>query len=151
MISNRVTASYVQVQLAGDSTRISHQNLWSRRIIGIRYEEVPMLITHVIPSIIANNWPDMTVSTGFIQEPQALKMPVMQEFVAVMTPYNTWENRTPQRVIRTGSNGYTTDVSGNITSAVDSCISPKLPSICIWNVSNVNIGQNTNPKSRETS
>ena len=53
--SNRVTESYVQVQLAGDSTRISHQNLWSRRIIGIRYEEVPMLITHVIPSIIANN------------------------------------------------------------------------------------------------
>ena len=36
--SNRETVSDIQVQFAGDSAGISHQNLLSGRMIGIRHE-----------------------------------------------------------------------------------------------------------------
>ena len=75
--SNRATASDVQVQFVGDSAGIFHQNLLSRRMIEIRHEEVPVLVTPTKPSIIAKNKPAMTVSTAVIQAPQALKTPAI--------------------------------------------------------------------------
>ena len=67
--SNRAIASDVQVQFLGDSAGISHQNLFSGRMIGIRHEEVPVLVPHTGPIIISNNRPAITVITGFIQVP----------------------------------------------------------------------------------
>ena len=42
--SNGATTSDIQVQFAGDSAEIYHQNLLSRRMIGIRHEKVPVLV-----------------------------------------------------------------------------------------------------------
>ena len=93
----------------------------------------------------------MTVSTGVIQAPQALKAPAMQEFIVVVTPYNTGENRTTWRLFRKGNNGSNPGSSGSGTSAVYSCPSPTPPSVCTCNGSVVNIGQTTTPKFRNTS
>ena len=64
--SKRATASDVKVQLVDDSAKIYHQNLLSRQMIKIRNEEVHVLVPLTEPIIIANNQPDMTVSTGII-------------------------------------------------------------------------------------
>ena len=130
--SNRENASDtrdVQVQFEGDSARFYHQNVLSGRTIGIRHEEVPVLVTPMEPSIIANNQPARNVSTGVVQAPQAFKMPVMQEFVVVTTPCNTGENRTRWIVSRTGFDGSTPDSSGRVTSNVSRCLSPSPPSV----------------------
>ena len=55
----------------------SHQNLLSGQMTGIRHEEVPVLVPPTEQRIIANNQLDMTVITGDIQAPQALKTPAM--------------------------------------------------------------------------
>ena len=75
------------------------------------------------------NQPDMNVRNGFIQAPKAIKMPVMQEFVTVTTPYNTinW------RFISIGVNVSTPASSGSVNNYVASCPSPTPPSVCIWN------------------
>ena len=44
-----------------------------------------MLAPHMEPSIDVNNEPYLTIITRFIQSPQALKTPTMEEFVAAMT------------------------------------------------------------------
>ena len=75
---SRVIASDVQVQFAGNSAGISHQNLLSGRMIRIGQDEVPVLVTLTEPIIFANNKPAMTISTGVIQTPQAPTMPTMQ-------------------------------------------------------------------------
>ena len=43
--SNGATASDVQVHFLGDSAGISHKNLLSGRMIGIRHEEDPVLVS----------------------------------------------------------------------------------------------------------
>ena len=70
-----MTTSDVQVQFAGDSAGVSHQNLLSGPMIGIRQKEVPVLIPPMEQSIFSNNEPAITVSTGVIQTQQALKTP----------------------------------------------------------------------------
>ena len=52
--SNGEISSDVQVQFAGNPAKNSHQNLLNGRIIGIRQEEVPVLVPHTEPSIFAN-------------------------------------------------------------------------------------------------
>ena len=79
------------------------------------------------PRIIAKNQPAMTVSTVIVQTPQTIKAPTMQEFIAVMTPYNTGANRTPQRASRIVIDGSTIATSGIGTSAVASCPSSTPP------------------------
>ena len=98
----------------------------------------------------------MNVSTGVIQAPQALKIPVMQEFIAVTTPYNTREKRTPQRVSRTGINGSTLVTSGNravvVSGIIYVCPSPPpfAPPYVILDSSIGKIRQNNTPKLRDT-
>ena len=53
--SNIATESDVQVQFEGSSTRITHQILLNRWIIGIRPEEVPVLVHPTEPIITTNN------------------------------------------------------------------------------------------------
>ena len=92
--SNRATTSDVQVQFVDNSEGISHQNLLRERMIDIRNEEVPVLVSPTEMNMIANNQPAMTVSTGVIQAPQALKTHSMKEFIMVTTLYNMVEIRT---------------------------------------------------------
>ena len=66
---NRATMSEVQVQFAGDSAGIYHQKLLSGKMVGIRHEEVLVLVPSTKPVIIANNQPAMPVGTGVIQTP----------------------------------------------------------------------------------
>ena len=93
----------------------------------------------------------MTVSTGVIQVPQALKTPVMQEFVACMASYNTGLNRTLRRVNRIGIDGNKPYPSSSVISSVVSCPSPTPPSGLIWNGSIVNIQGNTATNSMDSS
>ena len=83
--SNRATTSDVQVQFASDPSIISHQNLLSGRVIGIRQEEVPVLVPPKEPIIVAENQSDTNNRNGAIHAPQALKMPNMQELIVDTT------------------------------------------------------------------
>ena len=94
--SNIANASDLQVQFVGNSAGISHQNLLSRRMIGIQHEEVSVLVPPTELIIIVNNQPAMAVSTGVIQALKETKTPAMQEFIAVTTPCNTGANMTPR-------------------------------------------------------
>ena len=76
--SKGATARDLQVQFAGNSARIFHQNLLSGRMIGIRQEEVPVLFPLTEPIIAAKNQLGMTISNGVIQTPQALNVPTMK-------------------------------------------------------------------------
>ena len=67
--SNRATASDSQFQFAGDSAGISHKNLLSEPMIGIRHEEVAVLVPPIEPSFILNIQPSITVRNRFIQAP----------------------------------------------------------------------------------
>ena len=73
------------------------------------------------PSIIVNNNLAMIVRIRVIHAPHLLKMPEMQEFITVMTLYNTEPNSNPRIVSRNIINGATAAASGSRTSAVDSC------------------------------
>ena len=97
------------------------------------------------PSIDADNQPDLTISTGVAQAPQALKTPAMKELVVDMDFYNTGANRNPQIVSNTAIYGTTTVTSSSEIIAVDICISPTPPSGCIWNGSIINLQKNTTP------
>ena len=110
-----------------------------------------MLVPPTEPSIIANNQPAMTVVTGVIQAPQALKTPAKQEFIVCTTPYNTGANRTTCRFIRTEIDGYILAAIGSGTSFVAIRPSPTPHSFYIWNGRIVNIGQTNTPSFRETS
>ena len=66
-----------------------------------------MLVPPMELSTITNNQPAMTVRNGVIQTPPDIKLPMIQEFIAVTTLYNTGVNRTPWIIIRTGINGST--------------------------------------------
>ena len=84
--SNGATASAVKVHFGGNSAVISHQNVLSGRMTGIRHEELPVLVLPTERSIIEKYQPDVTNCTGVIQTPHALKIPAMQEFIAVTNP-----------------------------------------------------------------
>ena len=117
-------------------------------MIRIKHDVVPVLVPPAETIIIKNNQSYMAVSTGFMQAPQALKTPVMQEFISVITLYNTQANRTPHRVSRTIVDGSTTDNSVGVNSDVVRCPSTTPPSICFWRGSIVNIGQTNTPNFR---
>ena len=119
-------------------------------MIGIRQEEVPVLVPHMEPSIVLKNKHDMTISTGFIQAPQVNKPPVMQELVLVTTLYNMGENRNPRRVRRTNVDVSTPDSSGSGTSDVASCPRTTPCFVFIWNGSIGNMMQTTTPNFRAT-
>ena len=119
--------SDVKVQFVGNSAGISHQNLFSGRMISIIQEEVPVLVPPTEPSIVANNQLAMTVSTGVIQTPQALKTTMMQEFILDTTLYNMGVNRNPWRFIRASIDGSTPDTIGSGPSTVDICPSTSPP------------------------
>ena len=110
-----------------------------------------MLVYPLEPIIITNKKLATTVSTGVIQAPQALKTPAIQEFIAAITPLKMGAKRTPQRFIRNGVDGSTSDYSSSGTSDIDSCTNPNLPFVCIWNVSVGNMRKNTTLKFMETS
>ena len=112
----------------GDPAGIYHQNSLSIRKIGIRNKKVPVLDPPTEPIIGAENQPDLTIGTGVVHASQAVKMPVMQEFVTGTDLYNTGANRTPWRVSRTGIDGATPDTSSSRIITVDSCTSPTPPS-----------------------
>ena len=152
--SNEATMSDTQVQFTVDPDRISHQNLLSGHMTGIRQEEVPVLVQPTEMSIAAKNKADMTISTGVIHTRQVLKTPTMKEFIMDTTPYRTGAKSTPKIMIRTGIDGSTPDVSGNVISAVDICPSTTPTYVCIWNGSIGNIGKTvtgTKPSFRDTS
>ena len=131
--SNRMNASDVQVQFAVYPDGISHQNVFSRRKIGIRHKELPVLDPPIEPSIGANNQPSFTISTGVVQVPKALKTPTMDKAIAVTNAYNMGENRNPRRVVRNGIDGTNPSPSNSGIIAVAIYPSPTPPSGCIWN------------------
>ena len=49
----------------------------------------------------------LTISTGFVQDTQAVNLPVMEEVIAIMTVYNAGAKQTPRRISRTGVDGST--------------------------------------------
>ena len=75
--SNGATASGIYVHFAGDQAVISHKKLLISRVIRMRQEEVPVLVSPKEPIIVANNKPAMNASTGVIQITQALNTPIM--------------------------------------------------------------------------
>ena len=92
----------------------------------------------------------MTVSTGVIQVPQALKTPVMQELITFTTLYNTGASMNPQRVTRTDIAGSTPAASRSGTIAISSFPSTNPPYVYICIGSIGNIGQTNTPSFRET-
>ena len=153
---NGANTSDLQVQLADNPAKKTHQNLLSSQNIGIRHEEVPVLDLLMEPNIGANNQTSLTTSTEAVKSPKALKTPVMEEVIMITTAYNTRENRTPWRVSSTDvdvSNPFTSvtrDVDGDSgTSAVFT--SPPPPYCCIRNLSIGNIRQTTTPIFRKCS
>ena len=64
--SNGATEIDVQAQLADDPAGIYQQKLLSSRVIGIRQEEMPVLVSPKETTIVVNNQPAMTNSTGVI-------------------------------------------------------------------------------------
>ena len=114
---NGANGSYVPVQFVGYPAGKNHQNLLSSQEIGIRHEKVLVLDPPMETSIGANNQTDLTISTGVVQAPKALKLPTMEEVTAITTAYNTGADRTPRGVSRTGVDGSTPVTSG--TRAVD--------------------------------
>ena len=125
-------------------------------MIGIRHDEVPVLVPRTEP-IIKKNQPAMTLRTGVIPVPQALNMPAMEEGIAVTTVYKKGTNRNPWIVIRNGIDGSTPASGDSGTSAVDGSTTavsfcPSLtPLYEICNSSIENIRQTTTPSFRETS
>ena len=52
-----------------------------------------MLAPPMEPCIGMNNQPFLTISTGVLQVPKALKLPMIEEFIAIMTANNAGVNR----------------------------------------------------------
>ena len=70
--------SDLKVQSAGNLAGFSCKKLLRSQKIGIRHEEVPVMVPPMEPSIGVNNQMDFTISTGVVQAPHALKTPGMQ-------------------------------------------------------------------------
>ena len=92
---NLETVSNAQVKFASNpdgsthtSNVVTHQNLLSSRIIGIRHKEVSVLTPLKDLSIFLNNQPALSISTRILQAQQALNLPVVQE-IAVDTALKT--------------------------------------------------------------
>ena len=83
--SDKAPESDLQVQFAGFSAGISHQNLLIKRAIGTRQEDVLVLVPPTEPIIVANNQPDRSNNTGVIHMPHELKMPKIKELIMDMT------------------------------------------------------------------
>ena len=88
---NSATACDAQVKFSSDPDRINHtnnvithQNLLSSQMIGIRHKKVSVLPPRMDPSIYAINQPDLSISTGIVLSLQMLKSPVVQEMVTDM-------------------------------------------------------------------
>ena len=141
---NTETASDAQVKFsinpdksAYTSDGITHQKLLSSRTIGIFNEYIYVLPPPTYPQIGANNQLALLASTGSVQAPQALQLPVSQEIVADAASNRTVPNRTPQQVSRTGVDGttpYISEICGNSASP---------PSSGLWNSGIVNKRQST--------
>ena len=141
---NGATASDVQVKFLSNPYEITHQNLLSSRMIGIQHEEVSVLSPLTDPRIGANNQPALSISTGILQAPQTLKLPVVQEFVAYTDLNNTGGNRTSRKVSRTG-------VDGDIPSPSGISVTSYAPySGCFWNPRIGIIRQSTTPIFRKS-
>ena len=103
-----------------------------------------------------NNQPVLTISTGVVQAPKALRQPVMEKVIAITTAYNVGENRTPQRISKNGIDGSNTvtsgtrAVDGSVISAVCKSTPPCTPTFVLWNNIIGNIRKTTTPKLRET-
>ena len=93
----------------------------------------------------------MSISTGVVQVPQALKTPMMEEVIAFMTAYNIGANRNHCIFIRTGIDCTTPDPSSSGSSAVANCPSPNPSYACIWKVIIGNIRKNNTPNFRKSS
>ena len=109
-----------------------------------------MLVIPMEPNNCAYNQPYMTIRTEDIETPQALKTPVMQEFITFTTLYNTGANRNHPRVRRTDINGSNLVGSGSVTGSLAICTSPTPPFFCICNGRIGNIGQTSTPNFSET-
>ena len=72
-----------------------------------------MLVPPTELIIIEKNQPAITVSTGIIQAPHALKTPAMHKLIGVTTPNNTGANSTQRRVNRSIIDGSNPSVSGS--------------------------------------
>ena len=82
---NTATASEAQVEFVRNidkithtSYGINHQKLLSSQTIRIRNEYISVFPPPKDPNIVANNQPDLLISTGFVQEPQTLQLPAAQ-------------------------------------------------------------------------
>ena len=123
-------------------------------MIGIQHEEMPVLDPLTEPLIVTKNQPTLTIIAGVVQAPQVRKLPMMEEFVVVTTAYKAGENRTPQRISRTGIDSYipvargTRAVDVSVISAV--CTSPPLcdPPSVLWDSRIGNICQTNTPNLR---
>ena len=153
---NRVNVSYVQVQITNNSSGKTHQNLLSRRMNRIQHEEIPVIDPPMELCIGTNNQPELTISTGVIQDQKSLKSPMMEEVIVITTAYNGVANRNPQRISRTGVDGSTLVTSGNravvVSGIIYVCPSPPpfAPPYVILDSSIGNIRQNNTPKLRDT-
>ena len=117
---NTVTMSDTQVKFAiypygitHTNNGITHQNLCSSRIIGIRHEEVSVLPPTMDPRIGTNNKSDFSIINGIVLVPPMLNYPAVKEIITATALNNTGKNRTPRRIIRTGVGG-TTPVQSRI-------------------------------------
>ena len=103
-----------------------------------------------------NNQPELTIITGVLQAPKALKPPMMEEVIEITTTYNGGANRNPQRIIWTGIDGYTPVTSGNRSVVANGIIAvytsppPFAPPSVIWYSIIGNIRQTNTPNLRET-
>ena len=108
-------------------------------------------------SVVANNQPVLTISTGIVEATKALKLPTMDKIIMIMTAYKVGANWNPQRIINTG-----VDVSTPVTSEamtvdsgsgiIDVChsTSPCAPLSILWNNRIGKIRKTTTPNLRET-
>ena len=64
-------------------------------MIGIRHEEVTVMVPFMEPSIEMNNQSVLNIITGVVQATKAIKLPTMEEVITITTAYTIGANRTP--------------------------------------------------------
>ena len=98
----------------------------------------------------------LTISNEVVQAPKALKLPTMEQSIAITIVYNARDNQNTWRIRRTDVDGFTPvtsesrTVGGSGISAVYTSATPCAPPYKLWNNSIGNIWQNPNPNLRET-
>ena len=92
---NGVKATDIQAQFAGNQSGKPPQNLFSSQMIGIRHEEVTVMVPFMEPSIEMNNQSVLNIITGVVQATKAIKLPTMEEVITITTVYTIGANRTP--------------------------------------------------------